>query len=96
MKDDGNIFNCQMCGTRWCLACDVPFHEGQTCRGYLAEKHRMVEGRNEESEDALRRQQTREEDRQLADRCRQEEHAVQQTTRVCPSCKKKDLQGQGL
>ena len=33
-KDDGNIFSCSMCKARYCLVCEVPFHEGQTCAQY--------------------------------------------------------------
>jgi hypothetical protein len=78
-----------MCSTRWCLVCDIPFHEGQTCKGYQAEKRRKAEERKKGPEDALRRQQAEEEERQLAARCRQEEQALHETTRTCPFCKRR-------
>lgn len=33
-KGDGNILSCPMCNTRYCMTCQVPFHEGQTCEAY--------------------------------------------------------------
>lgn len=38
-RDEGNIFDCQMCHLRWCLTCDVPFHSGHICEEYLAGNH---------------------------------------------------------
>jgi hypothetical protein len=91
-EDDGNIFNCQMCSIRWCLVCDIPFHEGQTCEGYHDEKRRAAEERKKEAEDALRRQEAEENERQLtAQRRDQEEEASNQVSRTCPSCKSKIL-----
>lgn len=37
-REDGNIFTCQSCRLRWCLVCDVAFHEGQTCEEYAAQR----------------------------------------------------------
>lgn len=88
-KGYGNILNCPLCSTRWCLVCDTPFHEGQTCEGYQAEKVRKAEESKKGPEDALSRQQAEEEERQLAARCRQEEQALQETTQTCPSCKRR-------
>lgn len=33
-KDDGNILNCPLCKARYCLSCEFPFHEGETCEGH--------------------------------------------------------------
>lgn len=32
--DDGNIFNCQVCHSSYCTACEVPMHTGETCQVY--------------------------------------------------------------
>jgi len=42
-KGDGNIFSCAMCKARYCLVCEVPFHEEQTCDEYQADKKRRSE-----------------------------------------------------
>jgi hypothetical protein len=51
-KDDGNIFSCKMCKARYCLVCEVPFHEEQTCDDYQAEFKR-AERRNKDEEKSL-------------------------------------------
>lgn len=33
-KEDGNIFTCQMCKYRWCVICEVPMHEDETCGAF--------------------------------------------------------------
>jgi hypothetical protein len=48
-NDDGNIFNCRACKARYCLSCEVPFHEEQTCEDYQA----AAERRNEDEKKAL-------------------------------------------
>lgn len=42
-KDDGNIFSCKMCQARYCLVCEVPFHEEQTCDQYQEHAKRRSE-----------------------------------------------------
>lgn len=42
-KDDGNIFSCKICKARYCLVCEVPFHEEQTCDAYQADAKRRSE-----------------------------------------------------
>lgn len=42
-KGDGNIFSCKMCKARYCLVCEVPFHEEQTCDDYQANAKRRSE-----------------------------------------------------
>lgn len=42
-KDDGNILSCIMCKTRYCIVCEVPFHEEQTCDDYQADAKRRSE-----------------------------------------------------
>ncbi|RMY61537.1 hypothetical protein D0863_11238 [Hortaea werneckii] len=33
-NDDGNIFTCQLCSIRYCVACEVTMHEDETCEAY--------------------------------------------------------------
>lgn len=33
-REDGNIFECQVCGTRWCITCDVSMHDNEACSDY--------------------------------------------------------------
>jgi len=35
-KKDGNIFVCQMCSYRYCMSCEAPMHEEETCAQYQA------------------------------------------------------------
>ena len=28
------MFRCNACNYRWCLACEAPWHDGQTCKQY--------------------------------------------------------------
>ncbi|KAL1588033.1 hypothetical protein WHR41_03394 [Cladosporium halotolerans] len=42
-KDDGNVFICQECNARYCMSCNVPFHEGQTCEQYVSSQRRAEE-----------------------------------------------------
>jgi hypothetical protein len=42
-RDDGNIFSCKMCKARYCLVCEVPSHEEQTCDQYQADAKRRSE-----------------------------------------------------
>lgn len=42
-KDDGNLFVCQACNARYCMSCNVPFHEEQTCEQYLSTQRRAEE-----------------------------------------------------
>lgn len=49
-KDDGNIFSCSMCKVRYCLVCEVPFHEGQTCAQYQA---RVLQQRTTDEQKSL-------------------------------------------
>lgn len=49
-KDDGNIFVCRACEARYCLACEVPFHEEQTCEEYQV----VAKRRSEEEEKSLK------------------------------------------
>lgn len=51
-RDDGNIFTCQQCKLRWCLACDVAFHEGQTCEESTRRRREKAE-REQENQQSL-------------------------------------------
>ncbi|EME40884.1 hypothetical protein DOTSEDRAFT_27485 [Dothistroma septosporum NZE10] len=37
-KTDGNIFRCQLCEYCYCVVCEAPMHENQTCEVYQAQK----------------------------------------------------------
>lgn len=98
MKGDGNIFNCQMCALRWCLSCDVPFHEEQTCSEHIAKKKGPVARPTEEQEKqlAIERQQAEQREKKLVvARQAQEESASLRAARPCPSCKAKIVKDGG-
>jgi hypothetical protein len=50
-KDDGNIFVCRKCEARYCLTCNVTFHEDETCEDYQAA---AAKRRNEDEEKSLK------------------------------------------
>lgn len=37
------MFICQDCNARYCMSCNVPFHEGQTCEQYVSSQRRAEE-----------------------------------------------------
>jgi len=100
-RDDGNIFNCQMCSLRWCLTCDNPFHENQTCEQHLAPKQTEQEQRAA----ALKLKAEEDRARALAAECREQEEAVERrkgeegatisATHPCPRCKVKIIRSDG-
>ena len=49
-RDEGNIFNCQLCGLSWCLSCDIPFHQGETCEEHNAGERVAAEQRDPDEE----------------------------------------------
>jgi hypothetical protein len=67
-----------MCQARYCLSCEIPFHENQTCEEYLnAEKDKAAAAAQEEREQA----------RQVAQEAAGEQRSlevVQKTTKKCP------------
>ncbi|KAF2501528.1 hypothetical protein BU16DRAFT_438858, partial [Lophium mytilinum] len=44
----GNIFTCEVCKTKYCVVCNVPFHTGQTCREYVEVLNTAPQRREEE------------------------------------------------
>ena len=60
-KEDGNIFTCQVCKYRYCIICEVPMHEGETCQEYqhgveTAEQRKQEQAReNAESEQRVKK-----------------------------------------
>jgi hypothetical protein len=89
VKGDGNMFNCQMCSLRWCLCCDVPFHEGQTCEEHLEKKFGCCSKEEERQLAAENQAKEEREKKLLAARQTQEESASTEITRPCPHCKAK-------
>jgi hypothetical protein len=53
-RGDGNIFSCTSCKARYCLVCEVPFHEEQTCDEYQADAKRRSED-EQKSLDAVKK-----------------------------------------
>lgn len=33
-KDIPDIFTCNLCGAKACVTCDLPYHEGETCKEF--------------------------------------------------------------
>lgn len=42
-KENGNIFTCQMCKYRYCVTCEAPMHEGETCEEFQNTTARKAE-----------------------------------------------------
>ena len=57
-----------MCGLRWCLACDIPFHHGETCEERRASERLAAAEEADSAED----------ERDLEDELDQEEEREQQ------------------
>ncbi|KAK5165585.1 uncharacterized protein LTR77_009114 [Saxophila tyrrhenica] len=69
-NEDGNIFACQLCKYRWCVVCEVPMHEDQTCSAYQARVAREEKARREE----------------LAVQNTASEKLVGKSSKACPGC----------
>lgn len=72
VPDDGNILTCPLCKSRYCLSCEVPFHENETCEGFLEAKQRAAEI----DRDIERRKQEEAASKK----------AVKEKSRPCPRC----------
>lgn len=62
--DDGNIFRCQLCQSRYCVLCEVPMHEGMTCEQYHESKRREEEEAKEDQRENRKRKREIEDDEQ--------------------------------
>ena len=91
---DGDIFTCQACGHKTCMACTAPWHAGETCKDHQA---RMLE-EQEEAEISIQtgRQagvEVSDEKKELRKRRRMEEEAAAKTlskvSKLCPGCTRK-------
>lgn len=91
---DGDIFTCQACGHKTCMACKVPWHGGETCIDYqerlheeqLEPKRLVTDNLNREANDGDKRTNLRK-------RQKEEEAEAAKTLRrvskLCPGCARK-------
>ncbi|KAF2162566.1 hypothetical protein M409DRAFT_27188 [Zasmidium cellare ATCC 36951] len=75
-KDDGNIFRCQLCESRYCVLCEVPMHENMTCDLYRESKRQEAEAEND-----------RKRKREMADEEELSAKKVKAVSKKCPNPK---------
>ncbi|EMC93995.1 hypothetical protein BAUCODRAFT_59544, partial [Baudoinia panamericana UAMH 10762] len=52
--DEDDICTCKACGTRACVPCDRPYHEGETCAQYQGRKERQTKMDEEATEKTIK------------------------------------------
>ena len=91
---DGDIFTCQECGHKACMACNVPWHLDETCGDYRARIQEEQEERDtKDSRGLFRYFGGANEKRHVRKRQEEEEAEAAKTlsrvSKLCPGCARK-------